>query len=230
MRPQAETPANTESDRAIEPDTAEQSDEGLATADSTDLPFPTECATDDEPCVPPRAFVKRLCRGKFPSVSIVMFEKDTPWTRVYVRQPEVEAVNTVGGPSSEQNLVFGEELLLLEDTSASSGGIQVSGSGYFVLRWDGTCVTVGAEEVVGYAPGALKNAPIVWRYLDNSIQDALLKKSTVKNAYGRQREQCKGARPGQGDHRCEKARELLNAYLTMAVRSGIELPEPEKRP
>jgi hypothetical protein len=174
--------------------------------------------------------VKRLCKGKYPSVAIVMFEKSSPWTRVYIRQEHVDAVNTQGGPSSDAKLLFGEEVILLFDTSANAAGIQVSGSGYFVLRWDGTCATVGSDEVVDYAPGALKNAPVVWKYLDAPLREALLTKPNIKNAHTLLHDECKGARPGQGSPQCERARRLLNAHLTLAVRSGMELPIPEQLP
>jgi hypothetical protein len=194
------------------------------------MEMPTECALGSEPCVPPLPFVKGLCQGKYPSVALVMFEKSSPWTRIYIRQETVDAVNTQGGPSSDQDLVFGEELLLLRDTAADASGIQVSGGGYFVLRWDGTCATVAPHEVVDYAPGMLKNAPVVWKYLDAPLRDALLKKPNIKNAHSLERAECRGARPGQGTPTCQRARRLLNTHLTLAVRGGMNLPDPERLP
>ncbi len=194
------------------------------------MEMPMDCVEGSDLCVPPLPFVERLCKGKYPSVAVVMFEKSSPWTRIYVRQEEVAAVNTLGGPSSDQKLVFGEEIILLHDTTGNSTGIQVSGGGYFVLRWDGTCSTVASHEVVDYAPGMLKNAPIVWKYLDPSLREALLQKPNIKNAHSLERAECRGARPGQGGPTCQRARRLLNTHLTLAVRSGIELPEPERLP
>jgi hypothetical protein len=159
-----------------------------------------------------------------------MFEKSSPWTRGYVRLEEVDAVNTQGGPSGDQNLVFGEEVIILQDTNANKDGFQVSGGGYFVLRWDGTCSTVSDGEVVDYAPGALKNAPVVWKYLDPTLREALLENPNVKNAHALLRSECRGARPSQGDSDCRRARRLLNAHLTLAVRSGMHLPPPKRLP
>jgi len=230
--PKSEATTRTEPKIAVEPreETARIEPEASDEEPNTPMEMPTGCAEGLEPCVPPVPFVTRLCKGKYPSVAVVMFEKSSPWTRVYIRQEEVEAVNTQGGPSSDQKLVFGEEIILLEDTTANSSGIQVSGGGYFVLRWDGTCATVAPYEVVDYAPGALKNAPVVWRYLDAPLREALLQKPNIKNAYSLEREECHGARPGQGGPTCERARRLLNTHLTLAVRSGMNLPEPERLP
>src|SRR5262249_46423860 len=58
-------------------------------ADDADKPFtqvPTACEkTADKICLPPAAFIKRLCNGAFPDVALTMFAKGTPWTRGYLR-------------------------------------------------------------------------------------------------------------------------------------------------
>ena len=218
----AAEPETTESTVDPSPEAAPESPEPMT--------MPTECAEGSELCVPPLPFVKELCRGKYPSVAVVMFEKSSPWTRGYVRLEEVDAVNTQGGPSGDQNLTFGEEVIILQDTNANKDGLQVSGGGYFVLRWDGTCATVSDGEVVDYAPGALKNAPVVWKYLDRTLREALLENPNVKNAHALLREECRGERPSQGGPSCQRARRLLNAHLTLAVRSGMHLPPPERLP
>ncbi len=128
---------------------------------STELP--TACAEgDDKICMPPKAFVKRLCAGFFPDAALIMFKKGTPWTRGYLRL-NVEAWNASGGMSSSDKLVFDEEVLLVAHRSADTGGMTVSGASgsYDVLRWDGTCASLMGEEVTTKLAPAPKHAKIL---------------------------------------------------------------------
>jgi hypothetical protein len=40
---------------------------------------PKECVKGIEPCVPARAFVKKLCNGNYPAVSLYLFANGSPW-------------------------------------------------------------------------------------------------------------------------------------------------------
>jgi len=99
-----------------------------------------------------------------------------------------------------------------------------------VLRWNGTCVTVHQSELVEYVPGLPKHAPIVWAYLDEPTQAALLTKKNIAAAREQQRKECRGSSKRDLSPSCEKASSNLDAAIVIAVRKGIELPVPEKRP
>src|SRR5687768_618237 len=48
-------------------------------------PLPTTCTSDAAGlCTPPTEFVKRLCGGFYPDVALILFAKDSPWTRGYL--------------------------------------------------------------------------------------------------------------------------------------------------
>jgi hypothetical protein len=68
--------------------------------------LPTDCADKGKFCLPPAAFVKRLCAGFFPDVALAMLSKGTPWSRGYLRVKNAEAWNASGGVSSQDKLVF----------------------------------------------------------------------------------------------------------------------------
>ena len=207
----------------------------VADADEASEPqpqiLPTTCAGTEGRCAPPDDFVERLCQDKYPGVAIAMFEKSTPWTRLYVRMAEIDSVNTTGGPAADAKLVFAEELLLLREHGSGNGGFQVSGAGgYLVLRWDGTCATVSSDEVVEYYPGFPKAAPIVWKYIDSDLRDALLADSHIKLARQTYMHQCRGMRPGMEAGPCKHATQVLNDSVVLAVRKGIDLPPPDRIP
>jgi hypothetical protein len=179
--------------------------------------------------LPPRAFVKSFCSAKHVDAAIVLFEKRARWTRGYIRMKEVDAVNTLGGPAGENKLVFAEEVIILSYRSGASGGMAVSGAGsYDVLRWDGTCATLADHELVTWVPATPQNAPITWKYLDESIQQALLQNSRVRAARDEHRRECRGASVGTLSESCERAVKKLNESIVTTVRAGLTLPEAEK--
>jgi hypothetical protein len=179
--------------------------------------------------MPPGDFVERLCGNKFPGIAIVWFAKGSPWTRRYVRLPVVEPRNTTGGPSSDAKLTWGEEVLALKRHGAG-GDVQVSGAvDYDVLRWDGTCASMSDLEMTPLAPGMPKNAPIVWKYIDSNVQEALLKDSAIQKATEAETKACGGKAAGGGNV-CEQANRRLNTAIVTAVRNGLSLPAPERIP
>jgi len=179
--------------------------------------------------MPPGDFVERLCGNKFPGLALVWFAKGTPWTRRYVRLPVVEPRNTTGGPSSDAKLTWGEEVLALKRHGAG-GDIQVSGAvDYDVLRWDGTCASMSELEMTPLAPGMPKNAPIVWKYIDSNVQEALLKDSAIQKATEAETKACGGKAAGSGSA-CQQANRRLNSAIVAAVRNGLSLPTPERIP
>src|SRR4029077_14640445 len=102
--------------------------------------------------------------------------------------------NTLGGPASDANLSLGEEVILLTHSGGPGPGeMQVSGmGGYEVLRWDGTCATLAAEEVALRAPNALRHAPFEWGWIDANIQKVLLENEGIGEARMKHRKHCHG--------------------------------------
>jgi hypothetical protein len=193
---------------------------------------PTQCDATAEHCVPPAAFAEQVCLGRFPSLALAMFEKASPWERLYVKAVSLEPVNAYGGPRSDAPLEFGEQVLLLKHGRRQKlGEIQVSGpTDVDILRLDGTCATVREEMLVSYIPGELRGAAIVWRYLDAEFRDALLTNPEVSVAHGRHKKSCRGSSVNGPEAKCGAATDKLGQAVLLALHNGIELPEPVKRP
>jgi hypothetical protein len=196
----------------------------------TDLPAGCE-SRDDKLCLPPFAFVKRLCAGFFPDVALAMFTKGSPWTRGYLRR-EVEAWNASGGVSSTDKLVFDEEVLMLVHREADKGGMVVSGASgsYDVLRWDGTCASLMGEEVTTKPAPAPQYAKIPWKSLGEPIREALLANDKIGKLAADRKKECKGATIGEVSAKCVKVDTKLNASIIDYVRNGGSLPPPSKMP
>jgi len=215
--------APTAAEPALGPEPAAVGEPESAHASS--LEVPQACVERDKLCLPPHEVVMELCRARHPDAPIVLLEKHSRWTRGYIRMKEVDSVNTLGGPSSETKLVFAEEVVILGHRSGNGGGMAVSGAGgYDVLRWDGTCATLGEEELVTWMPGLPQNAPISFKHLDPSIQEALLADKQIRAARQEQKRECRGASIGALGPDCERATKKLNDSIVAAVRSGIQLP------
>jgi hypothetical protein len=176
--------------------------------------------------------VKRLCAGVYPELALMLFQKGTPWKRAYVAVKEAAPFNGFSGPSSEEKLVFEEELLVLRSKKVDTGGMQVSGAGstYDVLRWDGSCATLSGEEVRLVAPPKPKHATIPWRILEDPTQEALKKDEALAKVAAERRKECKGATMGAVSAKCEKADRALNDLVVDAVRNGTTVPTPSKMP
>jgi hypothetical protein len=207
-----------------------------AAADEEDKPstkLPTECAGKDaKMCLPPAGFVKRLCSGSYPDVALAMLAKGTPWVRGYLRVKSAEAFNASGGVSSDNKLVFDEELLLLSHREADTGGMTVSGAGssYDVLRWDGSCASLQGEEVSLAASPTPKAAKVVWKTLDEKVQTALLADDKINKTYQARRKECKGASMGDVSLKCEKLDDMLSVVVIDYVRRGGSIPPPPRLP
>lgn len=194
--------------------------------------IPTACEGSDKGCLPPAAFVKRLCAGFYPDVALHMLGKGTPWQRGYLRVKSVDAWNASGGVSSGDKLVFEEEFLILAKRAPASGGIQVSGQGanYDVLRWDGTCATLMEDEVWLKNNANPKFPAISWKNLDDKVQEALLADEKINKTNADRRRECKGSTTGDVSDKCQKAVEKLSRLVVDYARSGGKLPVPGKMP
>lgn len=161
-------------------------------------------------CLPDQEFVERLCRDAFPNIALSWFRKDSPWTRAY-------AARAAGA-----NVVADEELIVLKHRARPDG--------YEALRWDGTCVSLGAEQVTTRKPGNPKHAEIPWRRLADAAQTTLLSDAKVKQLYERRRKECLGATAAGGDTPCDKAEAAFGDAIVSYVRSGGQVPDPTEAP
>jgi hypothetical protein len=227
---------NAGGDAAAEPGAAptsrERSNEAGSGAPTNAAGVPSQCTPVEGLCVPPRAFVKQLCQDAYSGLALRLLQASTPFTRGYVRARKVKAVNTRGGPSSDQSLLFEEEVLILAHTGGPGANeMVVSGmGGYEVLRWDGTCATLSDGELGLRAPRAPGHAPVAWKYIDTNIQDALLQHADVAAARRQHRKHCHGVSLGPLSAECAKAEGELGQSIARAVRGGISLPTPDRMP
>ena len=70
----------------------------------------------------------------------------------------------------------------------------------------------------------------VLKYLDAGIQEALLKDELVVRAREGERKDCKGSSVTHPSDPCKKALRRLTDVIILAVKKGIALPVPERRP
>lgn len=194
--------------------------------------MPTDCASKDgDICLPDAAFVKRLCNGSFPDAALRFFQGNAPWTRAYMTR-DVDGWNAEGGAAARARLATAEEVVLLRRRSPPPGGMQVgSGAGFLVLRVDGSCYTFDDLEVTRKKPSSPRSGPVVFRYLDEGTQSALLKNARIEAAYQRRRKECKGATSGSVTKACESADvDLARAVPEELRKGGLELPAPARIP
>jgi hypothetical protein len=195
--------------------------------------LPSECAEKGKLCLPPAAFVKRLCSTKvYPDVALAMHAKGTPWSRGYLRVKSAEAWYASGGVSSGDKMIFEEEFVLLARREANTGGMTVSGAGgaYDVLRWDGTCASLQDEEVSLTGSSTPKTAKVVWKSLDDKVRDALLADEKINKVFTARRKECKGATMGDVTKKCEELDDKLSAVVVEYVRRGGTVPTPPTLP
>jgi len=196
----------------------------VAAAPNLTRDVPTTCSGEDG-CYPDEAFAERVCRGRFPDLPFTMFAKGAPWQKLYVKAVSVEPVNMYGGTRS-RDMQFGEEVIVLRKRGpGKSSAAQISGpTDLDVLRWDGTCATVREEMFVTYIPGEMLSPRIVWKYLDDPIQEGLKANVAVERAQVNERKQCRESTPSDPTPACDKAMKKLTDAIVIAVRLGLALP------
>ena len=201
----AESPSGGESSAEAPAEAEAPTAEAKSNAESGggDSAIPTDCYKPSGLCVPSPKFVKKLCNNRFPSIALYLFGNGSKWAHGYLTR-KTEAWNASGGASAGGYLEFDEEVLLLAERKADTGGMQVSGAGagYDAIRWDGSCVTLSGEELTRDKPPQPKTPPIEWRFLDDNVQEALRKDDKVNAAYLERRKECKGASSGDVSAKC----------------------------
>jgi len=196
--------------------------------------FPTACSKEGgDLCVPPASFVKHLCAAGLPEMALALFAKGTPQVRGYLARA-TEAWDASGGSSGSAKLEFDEEVLILVRRAPATGGMVLnggSGGSYEVLRWDGKCASLTAEEVRTRVPPEPGHADIPWRRLNDDVQEALLKEEKIATLAADQKKECKGVSAGQtSPPKCEKAQKKLSRAIVAYVRRGGALPPPPQLP
>jgi hypothetical protein len=223
------TPARSPADAELASGTPEGEPSGAAASMSL-IP---NCAPDAEECLPPTRWVDKLCSGVHPEVALHMFRGGSPWRRMYSRA-RAPAYNGAGGPSSDERVEKGEELIALRrngDGRSSSAGEMTVGdtAGYDLLRWNGSCVTLHDGEYSPKAPRRREHARVEWRWLGDEVRSALTSDGTVKEAYVARRKECKGATFGRVTKKCVEREDSLVGAIVDYVRAGGELPQPSER-
>lgn len=194
--------------------------------------MPTACDTKvGQVCLPPAKFAKAVCDRDYPTVALAMFAHGSPWTRAYLTT-KTRAWNASGGGSSNEQMGFDEEVILLRHRVPKTGGMTVSGAGegYDALRWDGSCVTLAAQEVTFRKPAKPKNARIIWKRLELDVRDALKQQAAIRPNYLKHRKHCKGVSMGRVSKKCVKADGVLSRTVAAFIRESGEMPAPKKLP
>jgi hypothetical protein len=213
----------------------EERDAGAPSSAASAAPAPSgvpmSCASQDgSVCLPDAGFVKRVCNGSYPDVALLLFSKDAPFTRVYLKG-DIDGWNAEGGASARAKLFFDEEVLALRRREAPKNGIVVgAGGGWLVMRWDGNCYTVEDNEVSQKRPPSPKHAPMPFRFYGDRTKNALLESEKVLAAFKRRGKECKGATSGDVTKACEQADAALSLAIVTEVRGGKTIPLPEKLP
>lgn len=206
----------------------------VAATDPPEAPksIPASCATKEGGvCTPDADFASRLCNASYPDVALVLFAKDSPFTRMYLRG-DVDGWNADGGLSARAKLKFDEEVLALKRRAPKTTGMVINGggAGYLVMRWDGTCFTLEDGEITTRHPPVAKASPINWKYLSDRTKDALLSNDKIKKAYDTRGKECKGATSGDVSKACEVADTALSQIIISEIRGGLTVPTPERIP
>ncbi len=195
--------------------------------------FPTACVKKEgETCIMPAAFAKHLCSApNAPALALALFAKGTPWQRMYLAR-ETEAWDASGsGPgSASTKLAYDEEVLVLAfHPPANTGGMTVSGANgtYDIMRWDGMCATLNADELRKWYPPEPGYAAIPWRKLDDETQQKLLGDGRVSLKEGEMKKACKGLSRHEVNAACEKTQKALSKAVVFYVRAGGAVPTPK---
>ncbi|MBK6519931.1 MAG: hypothetical protein IPM79_33925 [Polyangiaceae bacterium] len=186
--------------------------------------LPDACV-DGPMCTFPSEFAERLCSSAHPEVALHLFAPKTPWKRAYL-QRSFQAWH-VGGRGELRELRSGEEVIIVSAPKGQSGGMQIGGQGFDVLRWDGTCVSLMEDELSFRKPPAAVPANIPFKKLDRSFQTAFSQEKQIEMLRASEQRTCEapGAEKEPGKSKCELARRQLSLAIAQVVAKGKALPE-----
>jgi hypothetical protein len=171
--------------------------------------------------------VEQLCKGRYASVAVYLYQKNTPFVRLHAKSRTIEVKNDRGGPTSVP-IMFAEELLLMRvNTLAPDKPQKPPEEIYDVLRWDGTCATVPKRDVVTYLPGLPQATPVEFNDLDTTMRTALLRDAKLDKLHAARESACQS---GATSDSCVQAGKTLSEAIVAAVRLGLRLPMPRQRP
>jgi len=198
---------------------------GASVAQEADsLELPTACAdASAKVCTPSATLARNLCKKRSTELALAMFRKGSPWSRAYLRL-NMEAWYTGSRLAAPSQLVLDEEVIVVESRTRSTGGIQMGGGSFDVLRWNGVCVSVMADEVTFAKPPVIRVAPIQWKRLTSETRDVLLKDASVRLRFEVQRQRCQADDEAP---RCTEAVTELSQRIARFVRKGGEVPSPK---
>lgn len=189
---------------------------------------PDHCAEDENECLPPEPWVRKLCNGVHADVALQMFRGGSRWQRMYSRAI-APAFNGAGGPSlADENVGMNEELIALQrHGAAETRDIEVGNTmGYDMLRWNGSCVTLHDGEFSPKAPRRSTHSRVEWRWLGNDVRTALRDDEVVHDAYLARRKECRGSAMGSVTKACQTLDSSLVDAIVDYVREGGEVPSP----
>lgn len=195
--------------------------------DSAAHTVPTTCTTKGKVCLPPLAFAKKVCDKGNSDIALYMLRKGTPFTRAYLTH-DTEAWNASGGASSNDKVLFDEEVVVMVERAAQTGGIVVGdgGASYDVMRWDGTCVSLQGGEITFTPPPKAKHAKVDFHALTSSVTDVLLQNEAILKTYKERKNECKGQWSGDVSAKCVKLVNQLGEQVYDYVAKGGEVPAP----
>jgi hypothetical protein len=216
--------APSQTGHADSTDKAEANDGTESVLAISDLTQTCESNRGGESCSAPPSVVKKLCeRASSPETALYMFQKDSPWKRIYVNR-DLDAWYAGGhaacGHSAKSTLTLDEEVIVLSH-GANGSGVMVGSGGFDVMRWNGSCVSVSPEEVSKKPPRTPTRANIPWQILDNKVRDALLADETIAAADKNRRKICRDdIMSGTKSTRCAKATDALSRAVAEAIGKG----------
>lgn len=191
---------------------------------SKKLAMPTACAKGSEAgtCLIDAAFAAKVCEAEeaMPSAALALFAKGTPWTRVTTSRA-VEALFVDEDGEKKSQLAAQEELVVLRRPK-SKGSAAAS---YQVLRWNGECVTLGADDVSTKKVASPKRATIAWAKLSTEAQEALSADARIAKAQKARQEACRGvSASAPPPPPCAKAEQALSTKIVEYTLGGGKLP------
>lgn len=179
-------------------------------------------AADSDECLPPLPWVEKLCSGVHADVALQMFRGGSRWQRLYSRAI-APAFNGAGGPSlSEEDIGMNEELIALQRNGASGAqDIEIGDTtGYNLLRWNGSCVTLHDGEFSTRTPRRTTHSRVEWRWLGTDVRSALRDDNAIHDAYLARRKECRGSAMGSVTKACQELDSSLVDAIVDYVREG----------